>query len=219
MGLADASLLWLTFPFTSAATASDLPDVAKLSASSRFLGACLAMAAVTAAMNAALSNVPAGAAAMSPALASLACASLSSAGGLAAFPASAALALAGGCLAACCFAATTLALVARNPGCSAGAGALGGTGGGGMAPPAARRCTTVVAGLPASRVPTAALPATACNWSSARFDGETVDDPAPTEVSLLGFWARTGGAGRGRRTAVRSRSAGVFIAPRFGAPF
>ncbi|MFT3833028.1 MAG: hypothetical protein QM711_06875 [Micropruina sp.] len=116
IGLADASLPAVARPFTSDAIASDLPDLANLSASSRFLGACLAIAARTAATNAALSKVPAGAAAMSPALAVLACASLSSAGALAAFPAAAARFPAGGWAAARVRAAPTCCFAARKPG-------------------------------------------------------------------------------------------------------
>ncbi len=72
IGFAEASLPAVTLPLTSAATASDLPDVANVSASSRFLGDCLAIAAVTAAMKAALSKPGVGAAPMSPAFAAFA---------------------------------------------------------------------------------------------------------------------------------------------------
>ena len=117
IGLAEDSLPWPTLPLTSAAMASDLPEVANLSASSRVLGVCLAIAAVTAAMKAALSNVPVGAAPISPALAALPCASLSSAGGLAALAASAALLLADGCFAMARRAAPIRLWLALNPGC------------------------------------------------------------------------------------------------------
>ena len=160
IGLADPSLAWPTLPLTSVATASVLPDPARSSASSRFFGAFLAIAALTAAMKAALSKPPAGAAAISPALPALARASLLSAGGLAACPASAAFFAAGGCFVAPRRAVVIRAWAARKPGCCSGTGAERGDRGrwdraaGGEPLHHASACVR-----PAISAPTAALPA------------------------------------------------------------
>src|SRR5262245_6651360 len=56
--LADAFLPSVTWPWTAPLTAPALPESAKWSASSRFFGAWAAIALLTAAMKAALSNAP-----------------------------------------------------------------------------------------------------------------------------------------------------------------
>ena len=77
---ADASLPEVTFDITSPLTPSALPEDPNLSASSRFLGAALAIACFTAAMNAALSKPFGFAAAMVPSRAAFAWLALSSDG-------------------------------------------------------------------------------------------------------------------------------------------
>ncbi|KFU82149.1 hypothetical protein [Amycolatopsis lurida] len=126
-----------------------------MSASSRFFGACLATAALTAATKAALSNPAGSAAAILSACAALACASLSSAGATAASRAFLTLRGGGGCAFAAFACPLTSFLSDPNFGSDAGVTPAGATGGAGQ----------LLRRKPTRRV-TAALPAVAGGRSS-----------------------------------------------------
>ncbi len=144
MALAEDSLPSMTLSSTAPLIRSALPEEENLSASSRFFGACAAIASSTAAMNAALSNVPGLAAFIFAELATLPCASLSSGGATAASCADFDSWAAGWCCDSVCFFVATSAVTWRIPGaCDAG-----------VVTGAAYRCATNRA--------TAAFPAAPC---------------------------------------------------------
>lgn len=84
MSCAEVFLPSVTLPSTAPLIFSALPDLENLSASSRFFGACAAIASLTALMNAALSKAPGLAASIFAEFATLPCACLSSGGATAA---------------------------------------------------------------------------------------------------------------------------------------
>lgn len=125
MSLAEVSLPSVTLPSTSALTWSALPDLANLSASSRFLGAWESIALFTASMNAFLSNSPGFAAFIFSAFAALPCASLSSGGATAASCDAFDSAPAGACAASRVFFPATSAFMVRKRADCAGDGFTG----------------------------------------------------------------------------------------------
>jgi hypothetical protein len=187
-----------------------LPDSANLSASSRFLGACCAIAAFTAAMNAALSKLPGCAAFIFSALAALPWATLSSWGGrLAAWPLAASPA-GGGCADNSFWRPRTSPVSAANFGSDSGPGRApsAGAGAGACAGGWARRWTGIgraracgVGGRRfASRPATARFPADAWRrWATAlvigRSRGGTAAAPGASG-SRSGAWGRGGASGR-----------------------
>ena len=129
MSLAWPSLPEVTRPLTSPLTSPALPDSLYWSASLSVFGDFASIAALTAAMKAFLSKVPACCASIVSALAACACPATSPAGGSAASWASLALAPAGGCAFLSLATFFTLPVTAAKAGSSAGRTGVGGTGG------------------------------------------------------------------------------------------
>ena len=127
---------WVTLPSTSLLTPSAFPEPANESASSRFFGAALAMAWLTAAMKPALSKPFGLAVAIVSTWAALACPALSSDGGIAASRALPVSAEPEGCRLRSVAAAPIAPVVPANRGSACGSAGAGAAGAGGQAVPA-----------------------------------------------------------------------------------